>query len=475
MEFNSWTFLAFFLSVWIMHRLAIKAFYRNTLLLGASYVFYAAWDWRFLGLIILSTIVDFIAGKYIYNSNKLLTQRVALFISITVNLSVLAFFKYYNFFTSELISLLADSGINANQYYLGIILPVGISFYTFQTLSYSIDIYRGRLEPEKHLLNFAVFVAFFPQLVAGPIERARNLLPQLEIAKTASKNQILEGVSLIAVGLFKKIYIADNLARIVDPLYANSAHLTASHVYIASIAFAFQILADFSAYTDIARGVAKCLGLELMENLKNPYISLNPQEFWRRWHISLSSWLRDYLYIGLGGSRKSTFFTYRNLMLTMMIGGFWHGAAWNYIWWGIYHGVLLCVHRFVSGFGWWRIPKTIAWFTMFHLTLIGWLIFRSTRVVIIDGIPQDRSGAQLVELLSAYQNGWYSANVVNIAGEVAFFAIPLILIEIYRGTDQQLAEAVSRPYAGPALAGVIMFLVALWGVQNASSFIYFQF
>ena len=212
-----------------------------------------------------------------------------------------------------------------------------------------------------------------------------------------------------------------------------------------------------------------------MENFKNPYVSLNPQEFWRRWHISLSSWLRDYLYIGLGGSKKGTLLTYRNLMLTMIIGGFWHGAAWNYVWWGIYHGVLLCCHRFITGFRWWHPPKAVAWFAMFHLTLIGWLIFRSTRVTVIDQIPQDRSGAQLFELLSAYQNGWYSPSVVNIASDVAFFAIPLILIEAYRGTDKQLAGIMSHRYAGPAVAGVMMFLVALWGVQNASSFIYFQF
>lgn len=475
MEFNSWLFLTFFSCIWIMHRLLKKAIYRNALLLVASYFFYAAWDWKFLFLIIISTVVDFIAGKYIYSSKRPGTKKFALSVSVTVNLSILGFFKYFNFFTSELISLFASIGIEASQYYLAVILPVGISFYTFQTLSYSIDIYQQRLKPERHFLNFAVFVAFFPQLVAGPIERARNLLPQLAIANTASKSQILEGISLITVGLFKKIYIADNLAKIVDPLYSSSAHLTASHVYVAAIAFAFQILADFSAYTDIARGAAKCLGLELMENFKNPYISLNPQEFWRRWHISLSSWLRDYLYIGLGGSKKGTLLTYRNLMLTMMIGGFWHGAAWNYVWWGIYHGVLLCCHRFITGFRWWRIPKVIAWFSMFHLTLIGWLIFRSTRVTIIDQIPQDRSGSQLFELLSAYHNGWYSPSVVNVASDVAFFAIPLILIEAYRGTDQQLARIMSHHYAGPAVAGVMMFLVALWGVQNASSFIYFQF
>ncbi len=475
MQFNSWLFILFLVFVWTAHRVGGGAAYRNAVLLVASYTFYGSWDWRFLGLIWLSTVTDFVAGRLIYAEERESRRRVWLAVSITVNLAILGFFKYFNFFADGLHTLLSDIGLPLDRVFLDVVLPVGISFYTFQTLSYSIDIYRRQLEPDSSLLNFAVFVAFFPQLVAGPIERARNLLPQLRVAKDATKDQLVLGLSLIAIGLVKKVVIADNLAGIVDPLYASSAELSVAETYLATLAFAFQILADFSAYTDIARGSAKCLGIELIENFKNPYAALNPQDFWRRWHISLSTWLRDYLYIGVGGNRGGARKTYRNLMITMVLGGLWHGAAWNFLWWGIYHGALLCGHRLLSGSLGWRIPKPFAWFAMFHFTLVGWTIFRSTRTVLVDGVPDDRSGAQLLELLGSYQNGWFSGDIGPLALQIAGFGLPLVFLEAWRRDDRRLAALARRPILAPILTAALAFAALRWGVQDATAFIYFQF
>ena len=385
MVFNSFQFAVFFIIVFILY-LSCSHRWQNRLLLLASYVFYSAWDWRFLSLIWISTILDYFCGIIIYRSADIKKKRIFLFISILGNLSILGFFKYFNFFSENLQFLLSAFSINIHPHFLKIILPVGISFYTFQTMSYTIDIFRKEMEPTKHFFDFALFVAFFPQLVAGPIERAKHLLPQMLNPRIVTLNKINEGCFLVFWGLFQKVFIADNLAKLVDPVFNVPPPYNGLSVILAVYAFAFQIFCDFAGYSNIARGLSKCMGFDLMVNFKMPYFSSNPKEFWQRWHISLSSWLRDYLYIPLGGNRKGEIRTYINLILTMLLGGLWHGASWTFIIWGIYQGGLLVLYRllkpvleklfeFESAIGK-RISKIICIILFFQLTCIGWLIFR---------------------------------------------------------------------------------------------------
>ena len=298
MLFNSFDFLLFFIPVLLLQWL-LPHKPRNLFLLTASYFFYACWDWRFLSLILLSTVVDFYCGQAIADSSDNRRRKLLVSISVVVNLTILGFFKYFNFFIDSAHEALASLGFSPATWHLDIILPVGISFYTFQTLSYSIDVYRGEVKPARKIADFALFVAFFPQLVAGPIERAKNLLPQMLKKPVFSLDQFYEGCWLVFWGLFKKVVIADNLAVIVDRAF-NDPSLTNGELLIALYAFAFQIYCDFSGYTDIARGIAKMMGYELMLNFRLPYFAKNSSEFWHRWHISLSTWLRDYLYIPLG-------------------------------------------------------------------------------------------------------------------------------------------------------------------------------
>ena len=301
MVFNSWAFGLFFIVVYILYVLMPKLRTQNIVLLVASYYFYAAWDWRFLSLIIISTVVDFICGQKISESTEINKKKMFLLLSICVNLGMLGFFKYSNFFVGSFENLLTSLGVWATtDFRLNIVLPVGISFYTFQTMSYTIDIFRGKLRPTKSFLNFALFVAFFPQLVAGPIEKARNLLPQISSPRILKLEDIRMGLWLIFWGLWKKIVIADNLARVANSVFNAPEGQTAFAVYIGVIAFAFQIYCDFSGYSDIARGLARVMGINLSLNFNLPYFAINPSDFWLRWHISLSSWLRENLYIPLG-------------------------------------------------------------------------------------------------------------------------------------------------------------------------------
>lgn len=348
MLFNSFDFLLFFVVVFIVQRL-LPHRQRNLFLLATSYFFYSCWDWRFLSLIMISTLVDFYCGRAIFGSNVNKIRKRYIVISILTNLGILGFFKYAGFFVDSANILISSLGHNPTSFHLNIVLPVGVSFYTFQTMSYTIDIYRKQVKPAENIIDFALFVAFFPQLVAGPIERAKNFLPQVLKKPVVSSSMIMEGGWLVFWGLFKKSVIADNMAIIVDQAFSSSS-LAGGDLLIAVYAFAIQIYCDFSGYSDMARGIAKMMGYNLMLNFKVPYFATNPSEFWRRWHISLSSWLRDYLYIPLGGNRNGRLQTYRNLFVTMLLGGLWHGAAWKFVLWGAYHGTLLALHRIMSKF-----------------------------------------------------------------------------------------------------------------------------
>jgi len=341
MLFNSISFLIFlptiFILYWSTNKFNLK--FQNVLILIASYLFYGWWDWRFLSLIAFSTFVDYIAGLQIEKHTNKNYKYIWLSVSVIVNLGFLGFFKYYNFFTDNLIQTLSFLGYKPNIQSLNIILPVGISFYTFQTLSYSIDIYRQKLRPTKDIIAFAAYVSFFPQLVAGPIERAQNLLPQFFKKRHFDLNHSKNGIRQILWGLFKKVVIADNCANIVNPIFDNYQEKHPIVLTLGIILFAFQIYGDFSGYSDMAIGVAKLFGFRLMTNFRTPYFSRDIAEFWRRWHISLSSWFRDYLYFPLGGSRCNLTRGIRNTFIIFIVSGFWHGANWTFIAWGTLNAI----------------------------------------------------------------------------------------------------------------------------------------
>ena len=324
---------------WFIFNKKIK--HQNILLLLVSYIFYGWWDYRFLSLILISTLVDYFVGLRIHGTGKTSRRKVLLGISMAFNIGLLAFFKYFNFFVDSWIQLLNNIGYHAqNTWTLNIILPVGISFYTFQTMSYTIDVYRNKLEPTRDFISFAAFVSFFPQLVAGPIERASNLLPQILEKRTFAYENGIQGLRLILWGLVKKVVIADVLALKVDDIFENYHDFGGGVLWLGAVYFAIQIYCDFSGYSDIAIGVSKLFGIELMSNFKFPYFSRNVGEFWRRWHISLSTWFRDYLYIPLGGSRLGKWKSLRNVFIIFLVSGLWHGANWTFVAWGGIHALL---------------------------------------------------------------------------------------------------------------------------------------
>lgn len=381
MVFNSLEYAAFLPAVAIAYwRMGHRA--RLWLLLAASYAFYGSWDWRFLSLIILSTIVDFLVARGIAASDDDRRRKRLLLVSLGVNLGILGFFKYFGFFVDSAEEMLAGVGLGVSGPTLDILLPVGISFYTFQTLSYTLDVYRRRLEPTRDWLVFAVFVAFFPQLVAGPIERARHLLPQFQTPRPVpTRDDVWSSLHLIGLGLVKKVVVADGLAPHVNTAFATSGEAGWVALLVAMFAFSLQIYGDFSGYSDIARGSARLLGIDVMQNFTQPHLSRNIGEFWRRWHVSLSTWLRDYVYIPLGGSRGARVLTYRNLFLTMLIGGLWHGAAWTFVVWGAIHGILLGINHLRgkrvdddAAVGWADLPALLWTWTLVAGALV---VFRS--------------------------------------------------------------------------------------------------
>ena len=395
MLFNSIEFLLFLPTVFVLYWFIFNKSIRiqNSLILISSYVFYGWWDYRFLSLIFLSTVVDYIIGLNMAKQDSKEKQKSLLLCSVLFNLSVLGFFKYYNFFIHSWVDLFSSIGYQIKSpWTLNVILPVGISFYTFQTMSYTIDIYRKKLDPTKDFISFASFVSFFPQLVAGPIERATNLLPQILNKREFKYEQGVQGLRLIIWGMFKKVVIADSLAPIVDDIFSNYQDFEGGTLWIGAIYFSFQIYCDFSGYSDIAIGTSKLFGFELKSNFKFPYFSRNIGEFWRRWHISLSTWFRDYLYIPLGGSKRGKWESIRNIFIIFLVSGFWHGANWTFIFWGLFHSML-----FLSSFifntnrkytasiiGEKTILPTPKEFVQvgitFILVTIGWVFFRSETI-----------------------------------------------------------------------------------------------
>lgn len=471
MVFNSTTFAVFFGLFYVLYWFAVPATRRNLALLAGSYVFYGWWDWRFLGLIVLSTAVDFSLGRAIDRSDDDRLRRRLLWASVAVNLGVLGLFKYANFFVQSAIDAAASVGVELSAPTLNVLLPVGISFYTFQTLSYTFDVYRRRISATDNLITFATYVAFFPQLVAGPIERAQRLLPILANQRDRLRPQGVrraQALSLIVTGLFKKIVIADGVAPIVNDVFADPSSHGSAAIWYAILGFAVQIYGDFGGYTDIARGVAALLGVELVVNFREPYLSRNITEFWRRWHISLSDWLRDYLYIPLGGNRHGGRRTLINLMLTMLLGGLWHGASWNFVIWGALHGAFLIGHRPRTGgdvtdapVGASDIPRVAATFVLVSL---AWVPFRAASLsdtLDVFSRALDVTAPGTVSL-------WDLATVLCLAG--LSFAIDVF--QRRSACDASPAAPVNRTAAALALAvvGLILF-----SGGTPAPFIYFQF
>ena len=526
MLFQTPQFFAFFAVVMVFYAATMRQLrLQNAIVMVASYVFYAVWDLRFLSLIITATAVAFIAGigasgarierrqlgaalgflalgslisfvpglpetggylgactalgvaiaGFVTWANRLSPERrqqSSVVVGVIFNLVLLGFFKYFNFFANSLTDLAHTLGADVGYVTLHVVLPVGISFFTFQKLAYIIDIKRGRVEASTDLIKFGAFVAYFPQLVAGPIERAGHLLRQFDVPRRITSEGVRSGSALFLWGMYKKVVIADNISPIANRVFDNPGAMTAGELFVGVLAFTFQILCDFSGYTDMARGLARIMGLDLMINFNIPYVSRTPSEFWERWHISLSSWLRDYLYIPLGGNRGGVLLTYRNLFLTMLLGGLWHGASWTFIAWGAFHGGILIVYRLLNVDRWLAGQPTkgvsaaardvglVA--IMFGLTMFGWLLFRAPDMATVGVFVGGMATA----------GGWNEAPW----GTLAFFVAPLLVVQAWQVRHDELEFLPRLP---PFLRlNAVLFLVyslVFLAPKAPSAFIYFDF
>ncbi|MEM7155860.1 MAG: MBOAT family protein [Myxococcota bacterium] len=442
---------------------------RLGIVLLASTIFYGAWSVAFLGLIAISAAVDFSCGLAL-GSDRLRRRRLVLAASMITNLGILGYFKYAGFFVANMQALLGDVVPGS---VIEVVLPPGISFYTFQTMSYTIDVYRGKLRPTRSVARFFVYVSFFPQLVAGPIERASRLLPQIEQALHLrfSASNLLVGTRLIIWGLFKKVIISDHCARLVEPVYANPEGFDGWAAAVATLGFTLQIYCDFSAYSEIARGSARLLGIQLMRNFDQPYLVRNVRDFWRHWHISLSEWFRDYVFVPLGGSRGHRARTLANLTATMFLSGLWHGAAWNFVLWGLYHGVLLLVHalwsgregagRLLSRLGW--VGSGLAWLLTFQLVVVGWVLFRV-----------DHLGDAVTIVGRMYTAPWWGLPTLMQVGFFGFVAGFLVLSGLARrGRWRERIDA--SPASALLFYGLALLATLTLGSEGGPQFIYFQF
>ncbi len=474
MIFNSEVFILFAAIFFVAYFLLP---YRPQILmtLAASYVFYAWWDWRFCGLIAASTAFNFAAGAAIGRHPRLRTGRWLLGVAVTVNLAVLGCFKYFHFFADGFVALLNELGLQANTSTLRIVLPIGISFYTFHSLSYIIDIYRGKIRPEPDPGVFATYIALWPQLVAGPIVRASRLIPQLKTRKSFDFARCLVGCELMIIGFFLKCVVADRLAPIVDSVFAAPSAFNGLNVLIGAIFFGFQIYGDFCGYSLIAIGLARIMGLNLGRNFRRPYFASSFSEFWQRWHISLSSWLRDYLYVPMGGSRGSKLATFRNLFATMLLGGLWHGAAWTFVLWGGLHGLYLVlqrllspVHRFAEGLG--SLPRR----GIVGLETVGVLICVFVSFVFFRANTFDAAWLVFAQILSG---GYDLAGVQNKFQVVMGIGLIGLLVMAEATAEQPVLRQVFRRAraARVAMAISLLCMLALFGNFTGSQFIYFQF
>lgn len=466
MLFNSVDFFIFLIAVCALV-FTIPSNWRKYFLLSASYFFYAYWDAKFLSLILLSTLVDFFCGLEIEKSSSRSHKKKLLTLSLIINLGILSCFKYFDFFASSLIVALNSLGLNLTHDSLGIILPVGISFYTFQTLSYTIDVYRGNARAENNLFNFALYVCYFPQLVAGPIERPDRLLPQLKSKIQFNLDNFLAGSELILIGLVRKVVFADILAQHVDYVFLNPAARDSMEIISGVIFFSFQIYYDFAGYSLIAIGVSRLFGINLMTNFKTPYFSKGFKDFWSRWHISLSTWFRDYLYIPLGGSKDKSLLTFRNIAIVFCLSGLWHGADWKFVLWGAIHGGLVIFEHFLTKLNI-KTPKfldPLFILLTFLLTSLAWVPFRSKSIEQALLVYE-----KLMSITLGYK--WITETFIN-----GFLLIVILfLYEYLDRKTQYFKELYKLDYkVRVGIFFVSLFLLILMGVDDGSVFIYFQF
>jgi alginate O-acetyltransferase complex protein AlgI len=481
MLFNSVEFLIFFPLVVILYFL-VPLRLRIPLLVGASYYFYMSWRPEYIILIIVSTLIDYYVGRKIGKEIKGQTRKIYLFISLATNLGILFFFKYFIFFNDSIRSLLYLVNINYISTEFNLLLPVGISFYTFQTLSYTINVYRGVQKPEHNLIKFALYVSFFPQLVAGPIERSDRLLPQFDNKHSIDYYRITDGLKLMAWGFFKKLVIADRLAALVNHVYSDPTSFTGIPLLLATYFFAFQIYCDFSGYSDIAIGAARVMGYDLMENFRQPYFAKSIADFWRRWHISLSTWFRDYVYIPLGGNRFGDGRMFFNLLVVFVVSGLWHGASWTFVIWGAVHGLLIVGSilgaKLLKAVFPNRLPERksaivngIKIFGTFHLVLLSWVFFRAN--TISDAFYIIRNVFTGFELKGGYGlnfGGSYEIMITTIA------LLVLLLVDFLREKGLPANFLGSRPVVIRwALYYVLLLSILLFGEFGITEFIYFQF
>lgn len=477
MIFNSIDYL-FFLPLVVFIYFIIPHRFRWVLLLGASYYFYMVWKPEYILLIIASTLVDYFAGIMMGKQNSKQKRKKFLLLSLVANLGLLFVFKYFNFFNQELGRLYTS--ITSQTYSiqsLKVLLPIGISFYTFQTLSYSIDVYRGKRDPEKHLGYFALYVTFFPQLVAGPIERSDKLLPQLRKAKTFSYQNFMDGLLKICWGFFKKVVIADRVAVLVNTVYGDLPAFSGAYYIVATLGFAVQIYCDFSGYSDIAIGSAKIMGIDLMENFKMPYFSKSINEFWTRWHISLSRWFKDYLYIPLGGNRTTKRWQYyRNILIVFLVSGLWHGAEWTFVIWGLLHGAVQIAERLAKReerrF---KLPNALKVVLTFMFVCFTWIFFRADNIsdafYIVAHLSLDGARAVLNELTTQTMGLDKPELVLLVAATVLLF--------IFDGIMRYKRNPIRLSYMQKGLVVVALVVIVVifgyYGKYQQSQFIYFQF
>lgn len=489
MSFNSYTFLIFLFTIIVVSRSINSWSLRKTFLLFSSYVFYAAWNPPFVLLLCFSTIADWIIAKKIFTSKSLTQRRLLVFCSVLLNLGLLAFFKYSTFLIGNVSAFLDLIEINLSIQEPDIILPVGISFYTFQTLSYTLDVYRKNTEPGQSFLDYALYVTFFPQLVAGPIVRATEFLPQCHEEKKGSATQIGWGLTLFSIGLFTKVVIADGLmAPVVDKVYDSSLAVTFLESWCATFAFSVQIFSDFFGYSTCAIGVALCLGFALPDNFRSPYAAVGFSDFWRRWHISLSTWLRDYLYISLGGNRKGPWRTMMNLSITMLLGGLWHGSSWMFVIWGGLHAFYLIVERGLSGssLAQWKLwhrqgGRVLLAMLTFLLVCVTWVFFRATnldRAWTLITAMTDLNEFQLTLLSITNSSLFPQAIDIPFHDYVIVFSVLVCVLMTHWRLRESNLEVVFAKTPWPlqsALLAIMNYLTLISMTGESRAFIYFQF
>ena len=482
MFFNSLNFAVFlpvvFILYWFVTNKNLK--FQNILLLVSSYFFYACWDWRFLFLLVFSTLLDYYTGIKMSDAKNQNSKKFWFWLSISVNLGFLGVFKYYNFFATSFADAIANFGIQVNTWTLKVILPVGISFYTFHGLSYVIDIYKDRIKAEKNFIDYSVFVSFFPLLVAGPIERATHLLPQIHKKRTFKYDNAVDGLKQILWGLFKKVVIADNCAKVANVIFDNYTDFTGSSLVLGAVFFAFQIYGDFSGYSDIALGTARLFGIDLLRNFAFPYFSRDIAEFWRRWHISLSTWFRDYLYIPLGGSKGGVWMKIRNTFIIFLVSGFWHGANWTFIVWGFLNALyimpsiifntnrtnldIVAQGKLLPSF-----REFLSVILTFLLTVFAWIFFRSNTI--------DQALHYISRVFSAPFFDFSVFKSGAVSAPILIFIFLFIIIE-WMGREQQYA--IAKLFSGKpkiyrwAFYYLILVIIFIFAGSN-QQFIYFQF